>query len=154
MHQYGSQDKIPGGGVGPAAPQDGQSSCQFFSDGRRKVDYVLVFYQRKQISVRGGDRLHRLSAPPHPPHRLSVVSNGSSPPSGPVGGLGCVAGQRSAGDGEGCVDLGVAVELEADPADGEMVLIREEFEARLLEAGLEMEKDTESIHHAYGLEIW
>uniref|UniRef100_A0A674DYZ5 Anoctamin n=1 Tax=Salmo trutta TaxID=8032 RepID=A0A674DYZ5_SALTR len=143
MHQYGSQDKIPGGGVGPAVPQDCQSSCQFFSDGRRKVDYVLVFYQRKQISVRGGDRLHRLSAPPHPPHRLSVVSNGSSPPSGPVGGLGCVAGQRSAGDGEGCVDLGVAVELEADPADGEMVLIREEFEARLLEVGLEMERDTE-----------
>ncbi|XP_045567319.1 anoctamin-1, partial [Salmo salar] len=142
-HQYGSQDKIPGGGVGPAAPQDGQRSCQFFSDGRRKVDYVLVFYQRKQISVRGGDRLHRLSAPPHPPHRLSVVSNGSSPPSGPVGGLGCVAGQRSAGDGEVCVDLGVAVELEANPADGEMVLIREEFEARLLEAGLEMERDTE-----------
>uniref|UniRef100_A0A674DZ19 Anoctamin n=1 Tax=Salmo trutta TaxID=8032 RepID=A0A674DZ19_SALTR len=68
-------------------------SCQFFSDGRRKVDYVLVFYQRKQIS--------------------------------------------------GCVDLGVAVELEADPADGEMVLIREEFEARLLEVGLEMERDTE-----------
>uniref|UniRef100_A0A674DXW0 Anoctamin n=1 Tax=Salmo trutta TaxID=8032 RepID=A0A674DXW0_SALTR len=84
-------------------PQDCQSSCQFFSDGRRKVDYVLVFYQRKQISVRGGDRLHRLSAPPHPPHRLSVVSN----------------------------------------ADGEMVLIREEFEARLLEVGLEMERDTE-----------
>ncbi|CDQ94776.1 unnamed protein product [Oncorhynchus mykiss] len=81
------------------------------------VDYVLVFYQRKQISVRGGDRLHRLSAPPHPPHRLS----------------------RSAGDGEVCVE----VELEADPAEGEMVLIREEFEARLLEAGLEMERDTE-----------
>uniref|UniRef100_A0A8C7L3A2 Anoctamin n=1 Tax=Oncorhynchus kisutch TaxID=8019 RepID=A0A8C7L3A2_ONCKI len=103
-----------GGGVGLAAPQDGQSSCQFFSDGRRKVDYVLVFYQRKQISVRGSDRLHRLSAPPHPPHRLSV-----------------------------CVDLAVEVELEADPAEGEMVLIREEFEARLLEAGLEMERDTE-----------
>uniref|UniRef100_A0AAZ3SHX1 Anoctamin n=1 Tax=Oncorhynchus tshawytscha TaxID=74940 RepID=A0AAZ3SHX1_ONCTS len=92
-------------------PQDGQSSCQFFSDGRRKVDYVLVFYQRKQISVRGGDRLHRLS--------------------------------RSAGDGEVCVDLAVEVELEADPVEGEMVLIREEFEARLLEAGLEMERDTE-----------
>ncbi|XP_055793041.1 anoctamin-2-like [Salvelinus fontinalis] len=153
MHQYASQDKIPGGGVGPAAPQDGPRSCQFFSDGRRKVDYVLVFYQRKQISVRGGERLHRLSAPPHPPHRLSspphpphrlsVISNGSSPPSGPVGGLGCAAGQRSAVDGEVCVDLGVAVELEADPAEGEMVLIREEFEARLLEAGLEMERDTE-----------
>uniref|UniRef100_A0A8L0DQS2 Anoctamin n=1 Tax=Oncorhynchus mykiss TaxID=8022 RepID=A0A8L0DQS2_ONCMY len=112
-----------------SAPQDGQSSCQFFSDGRRKVDYVLVFYQRKQISVRGGDRLHRLSAPPHPPHRLSVISNGT--------------GQRSAGDGEVCVDLAVEVELEADPAEGEMVLIREEFEARLLEAGLEMERDTE-----------
>uniref|UniRef100_A0A8C7N9M1 Anoctamin n=1 Tax=Oncorhynchus kisutch TaxID=8019 RepID=A0A8C7N9M1_ONCKI len=143
MHQYASQDKIPGGGVGLAAPQDGQSSCQFFSDGRRKVDYVLVFYQRKQISVRGSDRLHRLSAPPHPPHRLSVISNGSSTLSGPVGGLGCAAGQRSAGDGEVCVDLAVEVELEADPAEGEMVLIREEFEARLLEAGLEMERDTE-----------
>uniref|UniRef100_A0AAZ3Q924 Anoctamin n=1 Tax=Oncorhynchus tshawytscha TaxID=74940 RepID=A0AAZ3Q924_ONCTS len=88
-------------GCWASGPQDGQSSCQFFSDGRRKVDYVLVFYQRKQISVRGGDRLHRLS-----------------------GGLGCV-------------------ELEADPVEGEMVLIREEFEARLLEAGLEMERDTE-----------
>uniref|UniRef100_A0A8C7LEP9 Anoctamin n=1 Tax=Oncorhynchus kisutch TaxID=8019 RepID=A0A8C7LEP9_ONCKI len=99
------------------------------TNGRRKVDYVLVFYQRKQISVRGSDRLHRLSAPPHPPHRLSVISNGT--------------GQRSAGDGEVCVDLAVEVELEADPAEGEMVLIREEFEARLLEAGLEMERDTE-----------
>uniref|UniRef100_A0A8K9XSI7 Anoctamin n=1 Tax=Oncorhynchus mykiss TaxID=8022 RepID=A0A8K9XSI7_ONCMY len=113
----------------PLSSLPGRGSCQFFSDGRRKVDYVLVFYQRKQISVRGGDRLHRLSAPPHPPHRLSVISNGT--------------GQRSAGDGEVCVDLAVEVELEADPAEGEMVLIREEFEARLLEAGLEMERDTE-----------
>uniref|UniRef100_A0A4W5JGB7 Anoctamin dimerisation domain-containing protein n=1 Tax=Hucho hucho TaxID=62062 RepID=A0A4W5JGB7_9TELE len=149
---------LQGGGVGLAAPQDGQRSGQFFSDGRRKVDYVLVFYQHKRISVRSGDRLHPLSAPPHPPHRLSVISNGSSLPSGPVGGvgqggvggLGCAAGQqRSAGDREVCVDPGVGVavevelELEADPAEGEMVLIREEFEARLLEAGLEMERDTE-----------
>uniref|UniRef100_A0AAZ3S8B1 Anoctamin n=1 Tax=Oncorhynchus tshawytscha TaxID=74940 RepID=A0AAZ3S8B1_ONCTS len=72
---------------------------------------------RKQISVRGGDR---------------------SPLSGPVGGV----GQGGLGCAV-CVDLAVEVELEADPVEGEMVLIREEFEARLLEAGLEMERDTE-----------
>uniref|UniRef100_A0A6Q2X7I7 Anoctamin n=1 Tax=Esox lucius TaxID=8010 RepID=A0A6Q2X7I7_ESOLU len=87
---------------------------QFFSDGRRKVDYVLVFHHCRQTSLKG-------SAHHHPPHRLNV-----------------------------CVDLGVGVDsvveeayLEGDPAEGEKVLIREEFEARLLEAGLEMERDTE-----------
>uniref|UniRef100_A0A6Q2YED0 Anoctamin n=1 Tax=Esox lucius TaxID=8010 RepID=A0A6Q2YED0_ESOLU len=62
-------------------------SSRFFSDGRRKVDYVLVFHHY------------------------------------PVG--------------------GAEAYLEGDPAEGEKVLIREEFEARLLEAGLEMERDTE-----------
>uniref|UniRef100_A0A6Q2X206 Anoctamin n=1 Tax=Esox lucius TaxID=8010 RepID=A0A6Q2X206_ESOLU len=113
---------------------------QFFSDGRRKVDYVLVFHHCRQTSLKG-------SAHHHPPHRLNVISNGSFPPADPVGGA---VGQRGGGDREVCVDLGVGVDsvveeayLEGDPAEGEKVLIREEFEARLLEAGLEMERDTE-----------
>lgn len=45
----------------------------------------------------------------------------------------------------------VFVELEgnepAEPADHEMHLIRQEFEANLLEAGLEVERDSEvSVH--------
>uniref|UniRef100_A0A6Q2YGQ4 Anoctamin n=1 Tax=Esox lucius TaxID=8010 RepID=A0A6Q2YGQ4_ESOLU len=103
-----------GGGVGSVTPPDDQRPGQFFSDGRRKVDYVLVFHHCRQTSLKG-------SAHHHPPHRLNV-----------------------------CVDLGVGVDsvveeayLEGDPAEGEKVLIREEFEARLLEAGLEMERDTE-----------
>uniref|UniRef100_A0A6Q2XCC7 Anoctamin n=1 Tax=Esox lucius TaxID=8010 RepID=A0A6Q2XCC7_ESOLU len=84
--------RLRGGGVGSVTPPDDQRPGQFFSDGRRKVDYVLVFHHY------------------------------------PVGGA-----------------VGVVEEayLEGDPAEGEKVLIREEFEARLLEAGLEMERDTE-----------
>uniref|UniRef100_A0AAY5L2Q6 Anoctamin n=1 Tax=Esox lucius TaxID=8010 RepID=A0AAY5L2Q6_ESOLU len=95
---------------------DDQRPGQFFSDGRRKVDYVLVFHHCRQTSLKG-------SAHHHPPHRLNVISNGSFPPADPVG--------------------GAEAYLEGDPAEGEKVLIREEFEARLLEAGLEMERDTE-----------
>ncbi|XP_028981057.2 anoctamin-2b isoform X2 [Esox lucius] len=129
-----------GGGVGSVTPPDDQRPGQFFSDGRRKVDYVLVFHHCRQTSLKG-------SAHHHPPHRLNVISNGSFPPADPVGGA---VGQRGGGDREVCVDLGVGVDsvveeayLEGDPAEGEKVLIREEFEARLLEAGLEMERDTE-----------
>uniref|UniRef100_A0A3P8XZL4 Anoctamin n=1 Tax=Esox lucius TaxID=8010 RepID=A0A3P8XZL4_ESOLU len=100
-----------GGGVGSVTPPDDQRPGQFFSDGRRKVDYVLVFHHCRQTSLKGS---------------------------------------RGGGDREVCVDLGVGVDsvveeayLEGDPAEGEKVLIREEFEARLLEAGLEMERDTE-----------
>uniref|UniRef100_A0A3P8ZVD3 Anoctamin n=1 Tax=Esox lucius TaxID=8010 RepID=A0A3P8ZVD3_ESOLU len=93
-----------GGGVGSVTPPDDQRPGQFFSDGRRKVDYVLVFHHCRQTSLKG-------SAHHHPPHRVDSVVEEAY--------------------------------LEGDPAEGEKVLIREEFEARLLEAGLEMERDTE-----------
>ncbi|KAL0964891.1 hypothetical protein UPYG_G00273950 [Umbra pygmaea] len=129
-----SQEKIPGGSVGPVAPHEDQRVGQYFSDGRRKVDYVLVFNHGRQASVKSNAH--------HPPtHRLNVISNGNLPPAV------AASGQQGGADRE---DLGVgvdpgaeAVHLEGDPADAEKVLIREEFEARLLEEGLEVERDTE-----------
>uniref|UniRef100_A0A8C4GXS1 Anoctamin n=1 Tax=Dicentrarchus labrax TaxID=13489 RepID=A0A8C4GXS1_DICLA len=80
--------------VGPTpSPQSiGEGLC--FSDGRRKVDYVLVFQRRRHSSIRS----HANAAP-------------------------------------------------TDPADNEMRLIRQEFEANLLEAGLEIERDRELKTH-------
>lgn len=114
------------------SPRDGL----YFSDGRRKVDYVLVFLHRRHSSVR----------PPRS-HRLSLVSNGNFPRStsseaaeGAEGG----APGGNANAGEVFVELGQAGGNAAtEPADHEMFLIRQEFEANLVEAGLEIERDKE-----------
>uniref|UniRef100_A0A672ZVU4 Anoctamin n=1 Tax=Sphaeramia orbicularis TaxID=375764 RepID=A0A672ZVU4_9TELE len=75
-----------------------------FSDGRRKVDYVLVFHQRRHSSIRSPPGSSGLQ------DQLSVVSN-------------------------------------VEPGDHEMHLIRLEFEASLVEAGLEIERDREFKTH-------
>uniref|UniRef100_A0A3Q1HFG6 Anoctamin n=1 Tax=Anabas testudineus TaxID=64144 RepID=A0A3Q1HFG6_ANATE len=97
----------------PSTPH-GYGEGLYFSDGRRKVDYVLVFHQRRHNSLRS-------PASTSVSHdRLSVVSNGNFPPS---------AGSDLA------------------PGDHEMRLIRQEFEANLQEAGLEIERDKEIKAH-------
>lgn len=53
-------------------------------------------------------------------------------------------GEEAANAGEVFMELGFAGGSEpTEPADHEMRLIRQEFEANLLEAGLEIERDKE-----------
>ncbi|KAI1882094.1 hypothetical protein AGOR_G00247150 [Albula goreensis] len=126
MPQPSSNDKLPVVNSVVEMLQDNSSSGLYFADGRRKVDYVLVYYCRRRSSFHGSPLQHR----------LSIISNGSfhipvSLPCDP---------QRRSSEPE-VVDLGPA-----DPADGEKVLIREEFEASLVEAGLEIERDKEKSY--------
>uniref|UniRef100_H3CN56 Anoctamin n=1 Tax=Tetraodon nigroviridis TaxID=99883 RepID=H3CN56_TETNG len=93
-----------------------------FSDGRRKVDYVLVFHQRRHSSIRSPASVSASH------EMLSVVSNGNFP--------------STASDVEA-----VRGNEPAEPAFHEMRMIREEFEANLLEAGLEIERDSEAKTH-------
>uniref|UniRef100_A0A672J7R3 Anoctamin n=1 Tax=Salarias fasciatus TaxID=181472 RepID=A0A672J7R3_SALFA len=118
----------------------------YFNDGRRKVDYVLVFHQRRHGSIRS-------PASTSASHdRLSIVSNGNFPPTtapdaaaGRGGGSG---GGDAASVGEVFMELGSAAGSESmEPADHEMRLIRQEFEASLMEAGLEIERDLELKTH-------
>uniref|UniRef100_A0A3B3S893 Anoctamin n=1 Tax=Paramormyrops kingsleyae TaxID=1676925 RepID=A0A3B3S893_9TELE len=95
----------------------------YFNDGKRKVDYVLVYHYRRRSSVRGSPGQHR----------LSIISNGSFPVS---------AGKKDAQKVK--TEPEVAVEFGAvDHAEEEKVMIREEFEANLIDAGLEIERDKE-----------
>uniref|UniRef100_A0A3Q2QF19 Anoctamin n=1 Tax=Fundulus heteroclitus TaxID=8078 RepID=A0A3Q2QF19_FUNHE len=87
----------------PSSPEASGDGL-YFCDGQRKVDYVLVFHQRRHGSLR-------------------------SP---------------AASAGEVFMELGIARGGEPlEAADHEMHLIRQEFEANLLEAGLEVERDSE-----------
>ncbi|XP_065121829.1 anoctamin-2b isoform X2 [Paramisgurnus dabryanus] len=102
----------------------------YFSDGRRKVDYVLVYHYRKRSLVRGSPSQHR----------LSIISNGSYP-------LGVEEKDPEGGKEEPAeVVLNIGP---PDPADGEKIIIREEFEGNLKEAGLEIEHDKESKFHGH-----
>uniref|UniRef100_A0A672NXZ9 Anoctamin n=1 Tax=Sinocyclocheilus grahami TaxID=75366 RepID=A0A672NXZ9_SINGR len=101
-----------------------------FADGRRKVDYVLVYHYRKRSSVRGSPSQHR----------LSIISNGSYP-------LGVEEKDPEGGKDE---PAEVVVDVEPlDPADGEKIMIREEFEGNLKDAGLEIECDKENKAHGH-----
>ncbi|XP_076578428.1 anoctamin-2b [Chaetodon auriga] len=134
-----NEDKIPVVGSTSSPQGSGEGLC--FSDGRRKVDYVLVFHQRRHSSIRS-------PASTSVSHdRLSIVSNGNFPPS--VGSDAAAGrGGEAASVGEVFVELGGAGGSEpTEPADHEMRLIRQEFEANLLEAGLEIERDRELKTH-------
>ncbi|XP_045928451.1 anoctamin-2b isoform X2 [Micropterus dolomieu] len=130
------EDKIPV--VGSASSPQGGREGLYFSDGRRKVDYVLVFHQRRPSSIRS------LASASVSHDRLSIVSNGNFPSVGTdpaVGRGGGIAGGQPASVGEVFMELGGPAGNE--PADHEIHLIRQEFEANLLEAGLEIERDRE-----------
>ncbi|XP_062246803.1 anoctamin-1 [Platichthys flesus] len=87
----------------------------FFSDGKRKVDYVLCYKYKKR----------RSSKP-----RLSIVSNGSVPIVIP--GQWETEAEAPSGDVE-----------ESKLSEEEKAFMREEFEAGLLDAGLQIERDKE-----------
>ncbi|XP_027899856.1 anoctamin-2b isoform X3 [Xiphophorus couchianus] len=130
----------------PSSPQ-ASSEGLYFCDGLRKVDYVLVFHPRRHGSLRctGTASVSQ--------DQLSIVSNGNFPP--PSGSSGAAAGrgaglrrEEAASVGEVFMELGMARGTEPmEAADHEMHLIRQEFEASLLEAGLEVERDGETKTH-------
>ncbi|RVE56292.1 hypothetical protein OJAV_G00219610 [Oryzias javanicus] len=134
------EDKSPVMGA-PPSPQV-RSEGLYFCDGKRKVDYVLVFHHRRHSSIRS------LVSGSVSQDQLSVVSNGNFPPatsSDPVAGRGGdVPGGEAASVGEVFMELGSAKGSEPmEPVDHEMHLIRQEFETNLLEAGLEIEREKE-----------
>ncbi|KAJ4924843.1 hypothetical protein JOQ06_003793 [Pogonophryne albipinna] len=135
-----AEDKIPVVGSASSPLCSEESLC--FSDGRRKVDYVLVFHHRRHGSVRS----FASNSVSH--DRISIVSNGNFPSAAgsdaAAGRGGSSPGREAASVGEVFVELGGAGGNDlTEPADHEMDLIRQEFEASLQEAGLEIERDKE-----------
>lgn len=125
----------------PSSPQ-ASSEGQYFCDGQRKVDYVLVLNNRRHGSVRSPATASVSQ------DQLSIVSNGNfPPPAGSDAAAGRGGGLRrdvAASVGEVFMELGMARGSEPmEAADHEMQLIRKEFEANLLDAGLEIERDRE-----------
>ncbi|XP_056334818.1 anoctamin-1 [Danio aesculapii] len=98
-------------------PGPGGGLC--FADGRRRVDYVLVYHCKKR-------QAH---------HRHSVVSNGNVPSQSPTPSRRSTKGDIS----EAVLEAGLATE----PADVLKDKIREEFERGLQEEGLEIEQEKE-----------
>uniref|UniRef100_A0A3B3U8V2 Anoctamin n=1 Tax=Poecilia latipinna TaxID=48699 RepID=A0A3B3U8V2_9TELE len=119
----------------------------YFCDGLRKVDYVLVFHHRRHGSLRctGTASVSQ--------DQLSIVSNGNFPPTSGSSDAAARQGaglrrEEAASVGEVFMELGMARGSEPmEAADHEMHLIRQEFEANLLEAGLEVERDRETKTH-------
>uniref|UniRef100_A0A673G6X3 Anoctamin n=1 Tax=Sinocyclocheilus rhinocerous TaxID=307959 RepID=A0A673G6X3_9TELE len=98
-------------------PGPGGGLC--FADGRRRVDYVLVYHCKRRQSQ----------------HRHSVVSNGNVPSQTPTPSRRSTKGNIS----EAVLEAGLGME----PANELQDKIREEFERRLQEEGLEIEHDKE-----------
>uniref|UniRef100_A0A3B3XCR8 Anoctamin n=1 Tax=Poecilia mexicana TaxID=48701 RepID=A0A3B3XCR8_9TELE len=126
---------------------DTSSEGLYFCDGLRKVDYVLVFHHRRHGSLRctGTASVSQ--------DQLSIVSNGNFPPTSGSSDAAARQGaglrrEEAASVGEVFMELGMARGSEPmEAADHEMHLIRQEFEANLLEAGLEVERDRETKTH-------
>uniref|UniRef100_A0A8C2A464 Anoctamin n=1 Tax=Cyprinus carpio TaxID=7962 RepID=A0A8C2A464_CYPCA len=98
-------------------PGPGGGLC--FADGRRRVDYVLVYHCKRRQSQ----------------HRHSVVSNGNVPSQSPTPSRRSTKGDIL----EAVLEAGLAME----PANELQDKIREEFERGLQEEGLEIEHDKE-----------
>ncbi|XP_022604974.1 anoctamin-1-like [Seriola dumerili] len=142
MQMSPSEDKIPVVSSTSSLQCNRDGLC--FSDGQRKVDYVLVFHQRRHGSIRAPAGTSQ--------DRLSIVSNGNFLQSGgsdvAAGREVGMPGGEAASAGEVFMELGLAGGNEPmEPADHEMHLIRQEFEANLVEAGLEIERDKELKAH-------
>ncbi|XP_056445172.1 anoctamin-2b isoform X2 [Gadus chalcogrammus] len=147
-----NDDKIPvvGSSPGLEGRGGGTETGQYFTDGRRKVDYVLVFNKRR----------HAARTPTEPQDRLSTISNGNFPPpaappppapAAPAPAAGAAGGGGGGGGGDAvCVELGVAGAEVEDSASREVEMIREEFEAHLVEAGLEIERDADKEVKSHG----
>ncbi|XP_014838626.1 PREDICTED: anoctamin-1-like [Poecilia mexicana] len=95
----------------------------FFADGKRKVDYILCYKYKKR----------RSSKP-----RLSISSNGNLPIILPIR-LEAEAESGEAGGAAGDAE-------DSKLTEEEKALMREEFEAGLLEAGLQIERDKEKLN--------
>ncbi|XP_029681455.1 anoctamin-2b isoform X2 [Takifugu rubripes] len=140
MPKSASEDKRPVV-ESPRSPRSCETSL-CFSDGRRKVDYVLVFHQRRHGSLRSPATVSASR------EMLSIVSNGNFPPVGSdVEAARGGGAQRGGAAGAGEAFAEVRGREPAEPAFYEMPMIREEFEANLLEAGLELERDSEVRAH-------
>ncbi|XP_050990842.1 anoctamin-1 isoform X2 [Labeo rohita] len=98
-------------------PGPGGGLC--FADGRRRVDYVLVYHCKRRQSQ----------------HRHSVVSNGNVPSQSPTPSRRSTKGDIS----EAVLEAGLATE----PTNELQDKIRQEFERGLQEEGLEIEHDKE-----------
>ncbi|XP_017288062.1 anoctamin-2b isoform X3 [Kryptolebias marmoratus] len=133
--------------VGVTSSPQASGEGLYFCDGRRKVDYVLVFHHRRHSSIRSP------AGAAFPQDELSIVSNGNFPPtvgsdSAPGRGGGGLRREEAASVGEVFMELGNARGNEPmEAAAQEMHLIRQEFESNLLEAGLEMERDRDVKTH-------
>lgn len=128
--------------VGVTSSPQASGDGLYFCDGRRKVDYVLVYHYKRHTSLRAP------AGVAVPQDELSIVSNGNFPPttgSNVVQGRGVgPRGEEAASVGEVFMELGNARGNEPmEAAAQEMQLIRQEFEANLLDAGLEIERDRE-----------
>lgn len=102
---------------------DPDAECKYglyFRDGRRKVDYVLVYHHKRPS---GGRALARRA-----PHGDTVPAARSVKPDQPLPGKGAPAG---AGEPQ----------PPADFHEDDKRSRREEYEGNLLEAGLELEHD-------------
>ncbi|XP_056137543.1 anoctamin-1 [Lampris incognitus] len=95
----------------------------YFADGRRKVDYVLCYKCKKRRESKS---------------RLSIASNGSLPI--------LVAGRRNTEAEIGEIGMGAGDGEESKLTEQEKAVTRQEFEAGLLEAGLQIERDKERSH--------
>ncbi|CAJ1056811.1 anoctamin-1 [Xyrichtys novacula] len=110
----------PPGSEDPPPPESGieLGPGLYFADGKRKVDYVLCYkYKKRRVSKA----------------RLSIASNGSIPFP--------IPGRWDIEPGEAGAAAGDMEESKL--TEEEKVLIREEFEAGLQEAGLQIERDKE-----------
>nr|XP_033809368.1 anoctamin-2 [Geotrypetes seraphini] len=138
--------------------QRSRTNGQHFSDGKRKVDYVLVYHHRKRSS----HHIDSLEAVQQRTVTAAIVSNGNS-----VGSDELVKNhpeQQLPGESQAHSHHNhqnqnhqnnqheaVVIELSHhDVLEEEQRAQREEFERNLMDAGLEMERDPELLHKTQG----